>query len=154
MDGRSDLDNGTPSPRPFRTLSESVRTPHFYSRSWVTLCPLLLVGELDTRWAALYAFGNIFVAWALVHHLAFFGKAPAADHGELIVVYLGAMLTLAIMGGGAFSSTIYFLQISGRATDFRSSHTPRRFSKSISRFGLSFGFERKGAASLFRCTRH
>ena len=67
------------------------------------VCPLLLFGGLGTRWAALYALGNIFVAWALVHHFAFFGKAPAADHGELIVLYLGAMLTIAIMGGGAFS---------------------------------------------------
>ena len=67
------------------------------------VCPLLLIAGFGTRWAALYAFGNIFVAWALVHHFVFFGKAAAADHGELIVLYLGALLALVVAGGGADS---------------------------------------------------
>jgi uncharacterized membrane protein YphA (DoxX/SURF4 family) len=56
-----------------------------------------------TRWAALYCFANILVAWAFVHQFAFFGKGPGSDHGELIVLYLGAMLTLLIAGPGAAS---------------------------------------------------
>ena len=51
------------------------------------VCPVLIIAGLGTRWAAAYAFGNIFVAWALVHHFVFFGKAPAADHGTHRAVF-------------------------------------------------------------------
>jgi putative oxidoreductase len=67
------------------------------------VCSLLLIIGLGTRWAALYCFANIFVAWTFVHHFVFFGKGPGTDHGELIVLYLGAMLTLVIAGPGAAS---------------------------------------------------
>jgi putative oxidoreductase len=67
------------------------------------VCSILLIIGLGTRWAALICFGNIFVAWAFVHHFAFFGKGPAIDHGELIVLYLGALLTILIAGPGAAS---------------------------------------------------
>jgi len=63
---------------------------------------LIIIG-LGTRWVALYCFANIFVAWIFVHHYVFFGKGPGTDHGELIVLYLGAMLTLVIAGPGAAS---------------------------------------------------
>ncbi len=46
-------------------------------------------------------FWNIFVAWAFVHHFAFVGKGPGSDHGELMVLYLGALLALLIAGPGA-----------------------------------------------------
>ena len=65
------------------------------------VCGMLLMIGLGTRWAALYCFGNIFVAWAFVHHFAYFGKGPASDHGELMVLYLGALLTLLLAGPGA-----------------------------------------------------
>ena len=65
------------------------------------VCAILLVIGLGTRWAALFCFANILVAWAFVHHFAFFGKGPGSDHGELIVLYLGALLTLLIAGPGA-----------------------------------------------------
>lgn len=65
------------------------------------VCSILLIIGLGTRWAALYCFCNIFVAWAFVHHFAFFGKGPAFDHGELMVLYLGALLTVLIAGPGA-----------------------------------------------------
>ena len=64
------------------------------------VCGILLIIGLGTRWAALFCFANIFVAWAFVHHFAFFGKGPGSDHGELIVLYLGALLTLLIAGPG------------------------------------------------------
>lgn len=65
------------------------------------VCSILLIVGLGTRWAALYCLGNIFVAWAFVHHFAFFGKGSGSDHGELIVLYTGALLTILIAGPGA-----------------------------------------------------
>lgn len=65
------------------------------------VCAILLMIGLGTRWAALFCLGNIFVAWAFVHRFAFFGKGPGSDHGEIMVLYLGALLTLLIAGPGA-----------------------------------------------------
>jgi putative oxidoreductase len=65
------------------------------------VCSILLMIGLGTRWAALFSFCNIFVAWAFVHHFVFLGKVPGSDHGELMVLYLGALLTLLIAGPGA-----------------------------------------------------
>jgi putative oxidoreductase len=72
------------------------------------VCGILLIVGLGTRWAALYSFANIFVAWAFVHHFAFVGKGPGSDHGEVMVLYLGALLTLLIAGPGApsFDNTL------------------------------------------------
>jgi len=67
------------------------------------VCSILLMIGLGTRWAALYCLGNVFVAWAFVHHFAFFGKDPGSGHGEVMVLYLAAMLTLFIAGPGAAS---------------------------------------------------
>jgi putative oxidoreductase len=67
------------------------------------ICGILLMIGLGTRWAALYCFANIFVAWAFVHHFAFLGKVPGSDHGETIVLFLGALLTLIIAGPGLAS---------------------------------------------------
>jgi putative oxidoreductase len=65
------------------------------------VCSILLLIGLGTRWAALYSMANISVAWVFIHHFVFFGKAPGSDHGELMVLYLGALLTLVIAGPGA-----------------------------------------------------
>ncbi|MGA7220524.1 MAG: DoxX family protein [Candidatus Sulfotelmatobacter sp.] len=67
------------------------------------VCSILLIVGLGARWAALFCFGNIFVAWAFVHHFAFFGKGPGSDHGELMVLYMGALLAIVIAGPGAAS---------------------------------------------------
>lgn len=67
------------------------------------VCGILLIIGLGTRWAAAYCFANIFVAWAFVHHFAFLGRASGSDHGEVIVLYLGALLTLVIAGPGTAS---------------------------------------------------
>lgn len=67
------------------------------------LCGFLIIIGLGTRWAALIAFTNIFVAWAFVHHFSYVGKNPIAGHGELIVVYLAALLTLFVAGAGKYS---------------------------------------------------
>ena len=66
------------------------------------VCGLLIIFGLGTRWAALFAFLNILVAWSLVHHFAFFGRGPG-EHGEAIVLYLGALLALVFTGGGRYS---------------------------------------------------
>jgi putative oxidoreductase len=66
-----------------------------------SICSLLVVAGLATRWAALFSFCNLAVAWAFVHHFVFFGQQ--GDHGELIVVYLGAMAALFFTGGCRYS---------------------------------------------------
>jgi putative oxidoreductase len=65
------------------------------------ICSILIMLGLGTRWAAAFSFLNILTAWAFVHHFVFFGKG--ADHGELIVLYLAAMLTLVLAGPGKYS---------------------------------------------------
>ena len=65
------------------------------------ICSVLVILGLGTRWAAALIFVNIFVAWSLVHHFQFFGRG--ADHGEVIVLYLGGFLSLIISGPGWFS---------------------------------------------------
>jgi putative oxidoreductase len=65
------------------------------------ICMPLLVLGLFTRWAALFSFCNLLVAWAFVHHFQFTGRG--GDHGELIVVYMGVMLALALAGPGRYS---------------------------------------------------
>lgn len=65
------------------------------------ICTVLLMLGLATRWAALIIFINVGVAFAFVHHFVIFG--PQGDHGELIVLYLGAMLALLLSGAGKYS---------------------------------------------------
>jgi putative oxidoreductase len=65
------------------------------------ICSTFLVIGFATRWAALIIFTNLFVAWAFLHKFMFLAKE--AGHGELIVVYMGAMLTLLACGAGKYS---------------------------------------------------
>jgi putative oxidoreductase len=65
------------------------------------VCSILLIVGLGTRWAALYCLGDVFVAWAFVHYFAFLSKAPGSDHGELMMLYMGALVTIVIAGPGA-----------------------------------------------------
>jgi putative oxidoreductase len=66
-----------------------------------SICTVLLILGLATRWAALICLINLSVAWAFVHHFQFFGRG--ADHGELVVVYVAIMLTLLLAGAGKYS---------------------------------------------------
>lgn len=66
------------------------------------VCSLLVIFGLGTRWAALYSFLNLFAAWAFVHRFAFLNKQQGG-HGELIVLYLGVMMTLFLTGAGRYS---------------------------------------------------
>ena len=65
------------------------------------ICTLFIIVGFATRWAALVCFINIFVALLLVHHFVIFG--PQGDHGELMLLYLGAMATLILAGAGKYS---------------------------------------------------
>ena len=65
------------------------------------ICMPLLVLGLFTRPAALWSLINLCIAWAFVHHFQFFGRG--ADHGELVFLYIGVMLTLALAGPGRYS---------------------------------------------------
>ncbi|MGC9197666.1 MAG: DoxX family protein [Acidobacteriaceae bacterium] len=65
------------------------------------ICSLLMMVGFATRWAALVSFINIFGAWSVIHHFAFFGRS--GDHGELIVLYLAAFIALLISGPGRYS---------------------------------------------------
>jgi putative oxidoreductase len=65
------------------------------------ICTTLMILGLGTRWAAIFSFINLFVAWAFVHHFMFFGHQ--ADHGELMVIYLAVMVTLFFAGPGKYS---------------------------------------------------
>lgn len=66
------------------------------------ICSVLVIAGLFTRWAALFAAANIFVAWSLVHHFEFFEK-PQGDHGEVTVLYTLIFFAIFIAGPGRFS---------------------------------------------------
>ena len=65
------------------------------------ICSILVMLGMATRWAALLISVNLLVAWSLVHHFQFFGRG--SDHGELVILYLGIYLALAIAGPGRYS---------------------------------------------------
>jgi putative oxidoreductase len=65
-------------------------------------CGILVILGLGTRFAAGFAFVNILVAFITVHHLHYFGRD--ADHGEIIVLFLGVMAGLVLSGPGRFSA--------------------------------------------------
>lgn len=65
------------------------------------ICSLLIVVGLGTRWAALYSFCNLFVAWGFVHNFALMSRKDGA--GETIFIYMAACLTLFLVGAGKYS---------------------------------------------------
>ena len=65
------------------------------------ICSILIIVGLGTRLAALFSFVNLAVAWIFVHHFLFFGRD--ADHGEVVVLYMGVMLALTFAGAGRYS---------------------------------------------------
>jgi len=66
------------------------------------ICSLLILFGMATRWACIYVFCNVFVAWALCHHFIFWGRM-VGDHGELIVLYLIFLIGIFIAGPGNYS---------------------------------------------------
>lgn len=85
------------------------------------VCSVLIILGLSTRWAALFAFLNVVVAWAFVHHFAFFGRL--GEHGELMVLYLAVLLGLFFSGAGKYSVDALLTRRSvGKTCEFISSH--------------------------------
>lgn len=66
------------------------------------ICSLLIVIGIGTRWAALYSFVVIFVAWSVRDRFMYFGHL-VADHGELSVLYLFALVTIFLAGPSRYS---------------------------------------------------
>lgn len=66
-------------------------------------CSILIVLGLGTRWAALWCFGNISVAWAFQLHFALIARTENGKSGEHILLYLGALVCLVLAGPGAAS---------------------------------------------------
>ena len=69
------------------------------------ICTVLMFFGLATRWAALYMFCVLSVAWGMAQHFAFMPGPDAAlvTHGEMIVAYCASMLLLVFAGGGKYS---------------------------------------------------
>lgn len=65
------------------------------------ICSVLLIFGLATRWAALFAFGNLFVVWAFVDH--FVTVREGLNPGEPVLLYMAPCLTLFLVGPGKFS---------------------------------------------------
>jgi putative oxidoreductase len=82
-------------------------------------CGIFVILGLGTRWAAAFSFVNILVAFITVHHWHFFGRD--ADHGEIIVLMLGAMAGFVFTGPGRYSVDYLVTRrrgvISGRANE-------------------------------------
>ncbi len=73
------------------------------------ICSLLIVIGLGTRWASLFSFCSLFVAWAVVHH---FGFLPSMESrpgslnplsGEIVTLFLLPMIVLMVAGPGRYS---------------------------------------------------
>ena len=65
------------------------------------ICAPLIVIGLGTRLAALYSVGNVFVAWAFVHHMAIVTRQDQG--GETLFLYLAACLVVFFGGPGKYS---------------------------------------------------
>jgi putative oxidoreductase len=63
------------------------------------ICSVLVILGLGTRWAALVVTINVSVAFALVHHMAFF----TVPHVEIVFAYIVAFLAILIAGPGRYS---------------------------------------------------
>ncbi len=66
----------------------------------VVAATFLILG-FATRPSAFFAASNILVAWILVHHGMFFGKA--SDHGEICVLYICGFMAILLCGPGRYS---------------------------------------------------
>jgi putative oxidoreductase len=65
------------------------------------LCAFLIMFGLATRWACIYSFAVIFVAWSLRDNFMYLGRG--GDHGELMILYMAALIGVFITGPGRYS---------------------------------------------------
>ena len=85
-------------PDPFHLGSQVTLTIALFSDA---VCSILVILGLATRWAALFIFANILVAWATIVHFQFFGHGVSP--GEILFLYLGSFLTICLAGPGRYS---------------------------------------------------
>ena len=78
------------------------RTSLFMAMISDGVCSWLIIFGLGTRWAALYSFIVVFVAWSMRDHFLYFGHLTA-DHGELSLLYLVSFIAIFIAGPGRYS---------------------------------------------------
>jgi putative oxidoreductase len=91
----------------YSSLAEHFSDPLHIGHRWSLIlaifaeavCSLLLILGLGTRWAALVIAIELGMAFALIHKF----KLTGEGNGELAYLYVAAMLTLVIAGGGRFS---------------------------------------------------
>jgi putative oxidoreductase len=76
------------------------------------LCSVLVMLGVATRWAALFMFSNLLVAWSLRQGFMFWSRQNW--HGEMTVVYLGALLAILFTGPGKYSIDGLILRRLGR----------------------------------------
>jgi putative oxidoreductase len=62
------------------------------------ICSILVIAGLATRLSALLIVINLLVVFVFLHGFSF-----VEGHAELVYVYLGVFMTLAIYGGGKYS---------------------------------------------------
>ena len=62
------------------------------------VCPLLIIMGFGTRLAALFMVINLFVVFTFMHQFSFMD-----GHAELVYVYLGLSIFIAIAGPGRYS---------------------------------------------------
>ena len=65
------------------------------------ICSWLVMLGVCTRWIALFMFCNLFVGWSLRHHFMFWIRSNW--HGEMMVIYMAAILALIFLGPGKYS---------------------------------------------------
>jgi len=65
------------------------------------ICSLLVMMGIGTRWLALFMFCNLFVGWSLRHHFVFWTRSNW--HGEMMVIYMAALLAIIFAGTGKYS---------------------------------------------------
>jgi len=65
------------------------------------VCSIFIIIGFKTRWAVTLVLINLLVAWSMVHGFKFFGRD--ADHGELMVLYIGGFAAIWLLGPGKYS---------------------------------------------------
>jgi putative oxidoreductase len=62
------------------------------------ICSVLIAFGISTRLAALISAIDVFIVFAVVRHFSF-----SNGDGELVYLYLGALITIILMGAGKYS---------------------------------------------------
>jgi putative oxidoreductase len=65
------------------------------------ICSILVMLGICTRWVALFMFCSLFVGWSLRWHFMFWVRANW--HGEMMVIYMAAIMAIVIVGPGKYS---------------------------------------------------